>query len=121
LSDRRHLTDDLLLPDLDTAQTVQVGHSPLPFDESDCELPVRICELRLAQPRAESVETLVLPRRARFETAPTVLLEAAKDPSGLIEPAVPPRERSSMMFLLILIAISLASAVVGVLLANRAS
>jgi hypothetical protein len=123
LSHRRNLTDDLLLPDFDTAQTVQVGHSPLPFDEADCELPVRIAEIRLPAPREESVETLMVPRRSRLETAPTVLLEAARepvDPSGLLEPAAPP-QRSSMMFVLVLIAISLASAAAGMLLANQAS
>jgi hypothetical protein len=124
LSHRRNLTDDLLLPEFDTAQTVQVGHSPLPFDEADCELPVRIAEIRLPAPREESVETLMVPRRSRaLETAPTVLLEAAKepvDPSGLLEPAAPP-QRSSMMFVLVLIAISLASAAAGMLLANQAS
>ena len=115
----RHLIDDLLLPDPDTAQTVQVGHSPLPFDEADCELPVRFTEIRVAAPREDSVETMMVARRARVETAPTKLLVAAKEPepSGLIEPAEAPRRRTSLMFLLVLLAISLASLAMGVLVA----
>jgi hypothetical protein len=114
---RRTLTDDLWLPEADVAQTVQVGHSPLPFDESDCDLPVRMVEIRMPMPREQSIETLVVPRRRRPDDAPTVLLQAAKDPSGLMEEAAPPETSGAMTFLLILIAVSLTMIAAGVLIA----
>lgn len=100
---RNPVVDDLWLPEHDTAQTVQVGHSPLPFEESDCNLHVRIVDAPID------------------DSAPTRLLLAAKDPdaldpSGLITAAPP--DSSSWVFLLCLLAISLASAVAGVLLSG---
>ena len=121
MSHRRHLVDDLLLPDLDSRPTVQVGHSPLPFEESDCDLPVRIAPIPLSKSE-RSIETLMVPRRALAESAPTVLLRAAEEtppePSGLIDPAGEPPRRSPMMFVLVLFAISLASLAAGVLVAH---
>jgi hypothetical protein len=101
-----NLVEDLLLPEPDTANTVQVGHSPLPLDESDCDLPVRIGAPDVLPPTAEMC---ILQR-----VAPTVLLRAARDPAD--EPHPPPRDYSTLVFALLLLAISLASLTAGVLM-----
>jgi hypothetical protein len=116
VGDRHPVIDDLWLPDPETAQTVRVGHSSLEFEEVECNLHVRV-------PQVEIETMMVRAKRPPVEDAPTRLLPVARDidesePSGLITAAPSPAVRhSSLVFFLLLAAISLACVAAGLLIA----
>jgi hypothetical protein len=116
VGDGSPVIEDLWLPDPETAQTVRVGHSSLEFEEVECNLHVRVPQIQ--------IETMMVrAQRPAVESAPTQLLPVAREiddsePSGLITAApTPPARHSSLLFFLLLLAISLASVAAGLLIA----
>ena len=110
MSHRRHLADDLWLPDPETTKTVQAGANPLPFEENDCNLHV------LSQ---RAIETLMVRKVIPAEVAPTVLIPAVQESEAVTGDLEPPpvRKTSTIPFVLLLLAISLVSVLMGVLIA----
>jgi hypothetical protein len=110
----RPVADDLILPDLDTAQTVRVGYSN-PFEDHEAMFHVRIA----APP--DPTPTAI---RAVAEPEPPIAIDPAELitgrepdgwPSGLVTaPMVRSTLRSAIAFGLLLCAVSLLSISLGV-------